>query len=316
MGLLKSMEDEYPLIDSIFQEFCGSRGIFTVEDFLIHDLNALISFAEKQPYSERLIQGIDQLLSVVNGLHKPWLNGVELLKDAQQNKHTFAVAFEEDDPILYGAFREGFITELVGQSCSGKTQVCLLAAASVAKGYAGCVVFIDSGNSFSAQRIAHFVNQDSSFAPKQGNIEALDVIMMKILCYSAFDIFSLFDVLHQLEMKLKNQICSVRLLIVDSFSSLIIPLLGGNGPYSHALMISAASLLKKIAHEYHVCVLVTNHMVAGEGGTSKPALGESWKSIPHVRLLLSRDRESNTISVIRHPSMAAGTQVKFRISNS
>lgn len=318
MGLLKSMEDEYPFLNSFFLEFLESRGIFTVEDFLIHDLNALISIAGKQPNSDRLKQGIDQVLSIVDGLHRPWLNGVELLKDAQQNKQTLSLAYEGIDPFLHRVLREGFVTELVGPSSSGKTQVCLQAAASVAKGFAGRVVFIDSGNSFSAPRIAHLVNQASSSALKQESNEALHIVMKNIWCYPVFDIFSLFDVLHQLELKLKHQECSVRLLIVDSFSSLIIPLLGGSGTYGHALMVSAGNLLKKVVHEYSLCVLVTNHMVAGEWGSAKPALGESWKSIPHARLLLSRDRESNTctISVIRHPSMAAGNQVKFRICDS
>ncbi|KNA12391.1 hypothetical protein SOVF_126360 [Spinacia oleracea] len=318
MGLLKSLEENYPLIDFIFQKFCESRGILTVEDFLIHDLNALISFAWSQPNSLRLKQGIDQLLSIVDNLHRPWLNGVELLKDVQQHKQTLSLAYGGIDPFLHVALREGFVTELVGPSSSGKTQVCLQAAASVAKGYADRVVFIDSGNSFYAPRIANLVNQASFSASEQANNEALQIVMKNILCYPVFDIFSLFDVLHQLELKLKNQMFSVRLLIVDSFSSLIIPLLGGSGPYGHALMISAGNLLKKIAQEYNVRVLVTNHMVAGEGGSAKPALGESWKSIPHARLLLSRDRESNTctISVIKHPSMAAGNQWKFRICDS
>ncbi|KAL2906895.1 DNA repair protein RAD51-like protein 4 [Bienertia sinuspersici] len=262
------MEDKYPLIDSNFQDFCGSCGIFTVEDFLIHDLNALIPFAGKQPNSERLKQGIDQVLSIVDGLHRPWLNGVELLKDAQEHKQTLSLAYEGIDPLLNGALREGFVTELV----------CLQATASVAKGYAGHIVFIDSGNSFSAPRIAQILNQISHASSIQDNNEALHILMENIWCYPVFDIFSLFDVLHQLELKLKSQMCSVRLLIVDSFSSLIIPILGGNGPYGHALMISAGNLLKKIAHEYSISVLVTNHMVAGENGSTKPALGESWKS--------------------------------------
>ena len=33
----------------------------------------------------------------------------------------------------------------------------------------------------------------------------------------------------------------------------------------------------------------TCHTVEGEGGHSKPALGESWKSIPHMRVLTERD---------------------------
>ena len=50
---------------------------------------------------------------------------------------------------------------------------------------------------------------------------------------------------------------------------------------------------------------VTNHMVGGDGGTSKPALGESWKSVPHVRLQLSRLQGSNicNVSIRKHPSM-------------
>lgn len=50
---------------------------------------------------------------------------------------------------------------------------------------------------------------------------------------------------------------------------------------------------------------VTNHVVGGEDGNSKPALGESWKSVPHVRLLLSRECGGNAcnISIIKHPAM-------------
>jgi len=46
-------------------------------------------------------------------------------------------------------------------------------------------------------------------------------------------------------------------------------------------------------------------VVGGDDGNPKPALGESWKSVPHVRLLLSRDCGSNVsnISIIKHPAM-------------
>ncbi|KAI5390990.1 DNA repair protein rad51d, variant 7 [Lathyrus oleraceus] len=76
----------------------------------------------------------------------------------------------------------------------------------------------------------------------------------------------------------------------------------------HALMVSVGFLLKKLAHEHNIAVLVTNHVVGGEDGNSKPALGESWKSVPHVRLLLSRECGGNAcnISIIKHPAMASG----------
>ena len=85
--------------------------------------------------------------------------------------------------------------------------------------------------------------------------------MKNILCHSVFDIFTMFDVLHQLELDLKSQVCidmsqyyyfliiavlrcviflhknfqllngprRIRLLIIDSISSLITPILGGSG---------------------------------------------------------------------------------------
>lgn len=81
MAPLKSLEQVCALIDSNFQTFCASHGIFTgtffffpfdfdsifniklhhfdllpVEDFLIHDLYVLAAFAEQQPASEKLKQ--------------------------------------------------------------------------------------------------------------------------------------------------------------------------------------------------------------------------------------------------------------------
>ena len=38
---------------------------------------------------------------------------------------------------------------------------------------------------------------------------------------------------------------------------------------------------------------VTNHMTGGEGGVLMAALGKGWKSIPHVRLQLSREHGSD-----------------------
>jgi RAD51-like protein 3 len=47
---------------------------------------------------------------------------------------------------------------------------------------------------------------------------------------------------------------------------------------------------------------VTNHMVSAGNGAVKPALGESWKSVPHVRLMISREHSSNicTGTVLKH----------------
>ncbi|XP_004505899.1 DNA repair protein RAD51 homolog 4 isoform X2 [Cicer arietinum] len=308
MAPLNSLEKEYPLIDANFQTFCASHAIYSVEDFLLHDLDALFASASNPSTSHRL----KQLLSIIDALHPPLINGLQLMEDAKQNKHVLSTGCEGIDALLGGGLRAGQLTELVGPSSSGKTQVCLMSASTFAK-HKGSVIYLDTGNSFSPQRIAHFVGQSSDcVSGNQADRRSLQKVLDRIICYPVFDVYEMFDMLHQLKINLTSEIVKsdrhVQLLIVDSISSLITPILRGNGPQGHALMISAGFLLKKLAHEHNIAVLVTNHVVGGEDGNSKPALGESWKSVPHVRLLLSRDCGGNVcnISIIKHPAMASG----------
>ncbi|XP_065036154.1 DNA repair protein RAD51 homolog 4-like isoform X1 [Musa acuminata AAA Group] len=263
----------------------------------------------KSPITKELGEadvGMEEVSVAIDGRQPPWLNGVELLEDAKWNKHVLPTGCKGIDILLGGGLREGQLTEIVGPSSSGKTQVCLRSALGVADMHLGVVLFLDTCNSFSPHRIAHMVNSQSDTLVKEGKEGRLKRIMSSILCHSLFDIFELLDVLHQLECKLKHQVKSsgnrIRLLIVDSISSLITPILGGKNSQGRLMMITTGILLKKIANEYNLSVLVTNHMVGGEGGSLKPALGESWKNIPHVRLSLSHDQGSNVcnVSILKH----------------
>ncbi|CAL1410566.1 unnamed protein product [Linum trigynum] len=319
MTALKSLEQEFPLLDINFQSFCASHGILTIADFLTHDLHSLAAAAESQPASLRLKEGISQVLSIVDTLHQPWLDGLELLQDAMDNKRVLSTGIAAVDSFLHGGLRVGQLTELAGPSSSGKTQLCLRLASSVAKMDRGSVVYVDTGNSFSSRRIHHFLCENGGPPSKQDDTGIVQRVMSRILRHSVFDINLLFNVLHQLEFVLGSQEygegCKVQLLIIDSVSSLITPVLGGGSSQGYSLMTSLGVLLKKLAHEHDIAILVTNHMVGGERGNPKPALGESWKSIPHVRLLLSCDYETNTcnISTLKHPSLAAGRSASFVI---
>ncbi|VFQ91430.1 unnamed protein product [Cuscuta campestris] len=314
MAPLKSLELRYPFVDSNFRSFCAVHGIFSVEDFLLHDTHSLEVSAEQHHTSARLKQGIAQVLASIDRLHQPWLNGMEMLKNGLQHEHSLSTGSKCIDAFLKGGLRRGHLTELVGPSSSGKTQLCLLIASSVAKS-SGKVIFVDTGNSFSPKRVAEFVNQTPDQSTNKVK-KTLEHAMSNIVCYSVFDVFTMFDVLHQLRNTLRTQTsCKVRMLVIDSISSLITPVLGGSGAHGHGLMVSAGFLLKHLADEHELAVLVTNHMVAGKGGIMKPALGESWKGIPHTRLLLSRDstrQHISTISVMKHPNMADGDRVEFQ----
>ncbi|WJX45943.1 hypothetical protein P8452_32788 [Trifolium repens] len=312
MAPLNSLAKEYPLIDSNFLTFCASHAIYSVEDFLLHDIDALFTSATNHSSSQRLKQGIHQILSIIDALCPPLLNGLQLVEDALRNKHVLSTGCEGIDALIGGGLRVGQLTELVGPSSSGKTQVCLMSSSTAAK-HNCSVIYLDTGNSFSPQRVAHFIGQSSDYVSgNQSDRRLLQNVLDRIICYPVFDVYQMFDLLHQLKNNLRSEIGKsdrhVQLLIVDSISSLITPILRGCGPQGHALMISAGFLLKQLAHEHNITVLVTNHVVGGDDGNSKPALGESWKSVPHVRLLLSRDCGGKVcnMSIIKHPAMASG----------
>ncbi|MCH80004.1 DNA repair protein RAD51 4-like [Trifolium medium] len=76
----------------------------------------------------------------------------------------------------------------------------------------------------------------------------------------------------------------------------------------HIMPISKKLIDFLLQCEFDPWSWVTNHVVGGDDGNSKPALGESWKSVPHVRLLLSRDCGGKVcnMSIIKHPAMASG----------
>ncbi|KAL0370027.1 UNVERIFIED_CONTAM: DNA repair protein [Sesamum angustifolium] len=99
-------------------------------------------------------------------------------------------------------------------------KVCLKVALHVARKYSGTVMYFDSGNSFSPERIVQFLTQESD--PANTEIG-----------------------------------CHVRMLIIDSLSSLIAPVLGGGGAHGHALMVTAGFLLKELAHEHNLSIVVT-----------------------------------------------------------
>lgn len=98
-------------------------------------------------------------------------------------------------------------------------------------------------------------------------------------------------------------------LIVDSVSAVISPILG-NPQHSagFVLMSAVGRALKALATHHHLAVLITNHVTAARGNRSEvggaaerqgaargsgqrgnwvAALGDAWRAQPHVRVLLT-----------------------------
>ncbi|KAG6549630.1 hypothetical protein Mapa_008608 [Marchantia paleacea] len=303
-----------PSVLSLF----SAHGILTAEDFVAHELHKLSAAAGQSSESSDFKEAVAEVLSYLENRQGGWCDGFEL---SQEEVRYLPLGCESIDNLLRGGMQEGTITELVGASSTGKTQMCMQAAAYASYKLRCSVIYIDTCGAFSAQRIAHMLGGIlGSLVQVEEQRDGLTLAMKSIQRLAYFDIFSVLAFLQDLHITLQagSEHSSLRLLIIDSISSVISPVLGGNHSQGHALMISVGQILKKLAITHKLAVLITNHTVAGDGGQPKPALGGSWKSVPHTRLMLSHDSSSDvyTISFLKHTSMSCTKQAAFRVGRA
>jgi RAD51-like protein 3 len=196
---------------------------------------------------------------------------------------------------------------LTGEAGTGKTQLCLSAAASAAA-LGHRVVYVDTGGCFSASRVKSFhrgfVTDDADSAEVE---QHLNLTLNLITVVRVHDVFHLFKVLEELgrglvddpgekgdgglegERELLDIGASCGLLVVDSLSQLVSPVITRMHHQGYTTMAAVGASLRSLAPAHNCAVLYTNHAVsAGAGTRSKPALGIRWTSTPHRRLCLSR----------------------------
>ena len=205
------------------------------------------------------------------------------------------------DGLLGGGLRQGEVIEIVGPSASGKTQVCLSAAASFAA-LGHRVVYVDTGGGFSATRIKQFhrgfLTEDADEGEVARNLrQTLDLIAV----HRCHDVFSLLHLLSQLAEEASEDDnnpdrATMGLLVIDSLSSLLSPLLTKAHHQGYTIMATVAASLRGLATTRKTAALYTNHTVsAGQdaladdhGSNLKPALGARWTSVPHRRIRFAK----------------------------
>ncbi|KAL2651888.1 hypothetical protein R1flu_020016 [Riccia fluitans] len=317
MVLLENLK--LPSFTPAVRAFFAAEGIVTVEDFVLHDLHKFLAVAEQSPVSADVKEAVTEALSYLENLQEKWKGGLGL---SQQGVRYLSLGCRSIDELLQGGIQEGTLTELVGASSTGKTQICMQAAACAAYNHQCSVIFVDTCGAFSSQRVAHMLGGIlGSLLQVEDQRTELTSALKRIERIAVFDVFALLTFLQGIYDTLqagaeKNRL---RLLIIDSVSSVISPVLGGNHSQGHALMISVGQILKKLAARQRLAILITNHTVAGIGSHPRPALGGSWKAVPHTRLMLSHESPRSDIyrmSILKQTSMSCSKQTTFRIGKA
>ncbi|XP_025892770.1 DNA repair protein RAD51 homolog 4 [Nothoprocta perdicaria] len=294
-----------------------ASGLRTVVDFVSSDLEDV---AQKCSLSYKALVAVRRVLLAQFSAFPA--NGADLYEELKSSTAILSTGISSLDKLLDSGLYTGEVTEIMGVPGSGKTQVCLSIAASVSLGLKQHVLFLDSTGGFTASRLHQMLQAEAEDEEEQ--LEALQRVQVA----RVFNIYEMLGALQELRDSFSQQVMScmgpLKVVLIDSVSAVIYPLLGGKQSEGLALMMQLARELKMLAREFSLAVVVTNQVTRDSGtGPLKPALGRSWSFVPSTRVLLESKEVAwekggmqRVASLAKSPRQPTGIQVQLDIGNS
>ncbi|NWY44282.1 RA51D protein, partial [Sylvia atricapilla] len=304
-----------------------ANGIRTVVDFVSSDLEDV---ARKCSLSYKALVAVRRVLLAQFSAFPA--NGADLYEELKSSTAILPTGSPSLDQLLDSGLYTGEVTELMGAPGSGKTQVCLGIAASVSLGLKQHVLFLDSTGGFTASRLHQMLQARTEDEEEQaipGRLRLCFVLQLEALqriqVVRVFNIYELLSALQELRDRLSQQVVSsvgpLKVVLLDSVSAVIYPLLGGRQSEGLALMMQLSRELKTLAREFSLAVVVTNQVTRdSSSGPLKPALGRSWSFVPSTRVLLESKEATwdkattqRAATLAKSPRQPTGIQVELDI---
>jgi DNA repair protein RadB len=203
-------------------------------------------------------------------------------------------------------FLPNTITQIYGEAASGKTNLCLIAAARVARS-GKKVIFIDTEGSFSMPRFRQVAGPD---APE---------LLKSIIIAGPADFDEQKIAISKLDDLMTGK--DVGLVVVDSLVPFYRLEMGSDegAQAANKELSKQLSKLMKIAKKYDVPVVVTNQVYSSfskDPGAARLASvgGDVLKYWTKVVIQLAKSGRYRTATVIRHQHMPEGIKIRFRIT--
>ncbi|XP_067032361.1 DNA repair protein RAD51 homolog 4-like isoform X2 [Acropora muricata] len=297
-----------------------SNGIKTVADFISCDVESL---AQKTSIPAKDLSSIQSI--VIAQLAAFPLNGKDYYNGLMTRFSIFSTGNDSYlDELLDGGLYTGDVTEIVGAAGTGKSQICMNIALSTSMEAKKYVIYIDTGGSFCGERIKQLLEGCKASLDD----EEIHKILSRISVIQAFDIFSMLEALESVRQRLVSETedektLQLRLVIVDCLAAVVSPVLGGQQIHGHSLMVNLSRILKSLAVEHALAVVITNNVVADSSWSSpfstKPALGPTWGHVPNTRVFIQKQTEgseTNRIATITKSSRQKQIELIFSINRS
>ena len=208
--------------------------------------------------------------------------------------------------MLSSGVYSGEVTEVVGASCSGKTQLCLTWAVNVSAKFSKSIIYIDTSGSCSPRRIADIVSNIDNGA------SSLSAILSRVKIMQCFSYDNLSNAIKVIQTQLKSRnsaFSSLKGIVIDSVHNALVPhIFEGNYTKGQAAVQMLGQQINELASQFGLAVLVTNGLVNSTNNGHKvfsdnferiPSLGICWTYVPSVRLVLqSHNQKFGTNNVL------------------
>lgn len=207
---------------------------------------------------------------------------------------------ESIDELLKGGVEKGIITNVYGESGSGKTNFAIQLAAEVTKkGYK--VAYVDTEAGFSPERFLQIADE-----------EALDNLLIK----EPYEFEEQTEVISSLEDFVEEE--DIKLVIVDSAVSLYrLKVNGDNASEINNELSQQFSDLSNIARKYNIPVVVTNQVYTSFDEEGLELVGRDVPKYWSKCLIKLSNSEKNVrkLEISKHRSMPEGRSTTFKITN-
>ncbi|XP_049540819.1 DNA repair protein RAD51 homolog 4-like [Anopheles darlingi] len=315
--------DLHPLLTEYVLRLLNKKQVTTVNSFLNIESCDLAKIANLPPVA---------ITTIKNHLEQSFWDSIyKGVSSNSRRRPAIATGITALDELLRGGLRLGHIYELCGESCAGKTQLCLTLAANVAFAHSNRpVYFFDTRSAFSAIRIQQILERKHKDLSEQRLAQTLDNIKVE----HVFNPELLVQAVEQLvKTKRAEDDPAPALLIIDSLPSLWYLYHNAESigvPFG--LLEKLICALRQFGTQHSVAVLLVNITVQARDGAAMQnerrinsygrysAMGHYWESATGTRLCLMAKEEANDIGdrmvqVWKSSHLRTGAEAVIRITD-